>query len=153
MKANATCIVGTLYARDDPRRDAGFSIYYLGINLGAFVGPILTGLLQTSLGFHWGFALAAVGMAFGLVVYTLGRKNLPAEANDVPEPAARRAPALMIMIAAGVVVLIVVLALTRRPQRRPAGHQRRGDHHPGQRRLLRRHPGQQADHRPSSVAG
>ena len=46
MKANATSLVGSLYAEDDERRDAGFSLFYMGINLGAFVGPLLTGLLQ-----------------------------------------------------------------------------------------------------------
>src|SRR5450755_4109685 len=50
VKVNATSMVGTLYSRDDIRRDAGFSIYYLGINLGAFFGPILTGLVQSDLG-------------------------------------------------------------------------------------------------------
>ena len=55
---------------DDPRRDAGFSLFYLGINLGAFLGPILTGLFQENAGFHWGFVLAAVGMAGGLNQYT-----------------------------------------------------------------------------------
>ncbi len=112
VKANATSIVGTLYAPDDLRRDAGFSIYYLGINLGAFLGPIFTGLLQTSLGFHWGFALAAVGMAFGLVIYTLGRKNLPEEANLVPNPLPASQRMRMILIAAAVVVLVVILAVT-----------------------------------------
>lgn len=48
--------MGTLYRPDDERRDAGFSLFYLGINLGAFLGPILTGLLQSTLGFHWGSA-------------------------------------------------------------------------------------------------
>ena len=112
VKANATSIVGTLYARDDPRRDAGFSIYYLGINLGAFLGPIFTGLLQQNYGFHWGFALAAVGMAFGLVVYTLGRKNLPAEANHVPNPLPAELRMRIILITAAVLALVVVLALT-----------------------------------------
>jgi proton-dependent oligopeptide transporter, POT family len=112
VKANATCIVGTLYARDDPRRDAGFSIYYLGINLGAFFGPIFTGLLQQTQGFHWGFALAAVGMAFGLVVYTLGRKNLPPEANQVPNPLPAERRRMIILVTAGVVALVVVLSLT-----------------------------------------
>ncbi len=63
LKATATSVVGTLYGPDDTRRDGGFSLFYLGINLGAFAGPLLTGLLQSSLGFHWGFGLAAVGMA------------------------------------------------------------------------------------------
>jgi proton-dependent oligopeptide transporter, POT family len=65
VKANATALVGTLYAEDDERRDAGFSLFYLGINLGALTGPLLTGLTQSKLGFHWGFGLAAAGMAIG----------------------------------------------------------------------------------------
>ena len=86
LKANATSVVGALYAKDDPRLDAGFSLFYLGINLGAFFGPVLTGLLQTTLGFHYGFGLAAVGMAIGLVQYSFGRKRLPAIVHEVPNP-------------------------------------------------------------------
>src|SRR5690606_38609861 len=76
LKANATSLVGALYAEDDERRDAGFSLFYLGINLGALVGPLLTGLAQEELGFHYGFGLAAVGMAAGLVQYTIGRRRV-----------------------------------------------------------------------------
>ena len=90
LKATATTLVGTLYGPGDLRRDAGFSLYYLGINLGAFLGPILTGLLQSTVGFHWGFGLAAVGMARGLVQYAFGLKNLPDEARVVPNPLPRR---------------------------------------------------------------
>ncbi|MET0296597.1 MAG: oligopeptide:H+ symporter, partial [Microbacterium sp.] len=89
LKANATSVVGTLYTADDPRRDAGFSLFYLGINLGAFAGPLLTGLLQSNLGFHWGFGLAAVGMGLGLIQYSFGRKQLPAESRTVPNPLPR----------------------------------------------------------------
>jgi POT family proton-dependent oligopeptide transporter len=112
VKANATSLVGTLYAEDDERRDAGFSLFYLGINVGALVGPLATGLLQTSLGFHYGFALAAVGMALGLVQYGLGRKRLTGAAREVPNPlpAARRP--LAAAIAAGTVALVAVLAVT-----------------------------------------
>ena len=77
VKANASSLVGSLYAADDDRRDGGFSLFYMGINLGAFVGPLLTGLLQEDWGFHYGFALAAVGMAAGLVQYSIGRRRLP----------------------------------------------------------------------------
>ena len=112
VKANATSIVGTLYAPEDSRRDAGFSIYYFGINLGAFAGPLLTGLLQKQAGFHWGFGLAAVGMAVGLVIYARGRKNLPAEANEVPNPLPASQRMRMIVITAVVVVLIALLAIT-----------------------------------------
>ncbi|HZM68286.1 MAG TPA: peptide MFS transporter [Nakamurella sp.] len=112
VKANATSMVGTLYSRDDIRRDAGFSIYYLGINLGAFFGPILTGLVQSDFGFHAGFALAAVGMAIGLTVYSFGRKKLPESAHHIPNPlpAERRLP--MILLALAALILVAVLALT-----------------------------------------
>jgi len=86
LKANATSLVGTLYAEGDERRDAGFSIFYMGINIGALVGPLITGWLQQNWGFHVGFGAAAVGMAVGLTQYALTRKNLPAEAHDVPNP-------------------------------------------------------------------
>ncbi len=109
VKANCTSLVGTLYEPGDVRRDAGFSVYYLGINLGAFFGPILTGFFQTTWGFDAGFILAAVGMAIGLTIYAFGRKNLPPEANDIPNPlpANRR---IAFGIAGVVVVAMVVLA-------------------------------------------
>ncbi|PWC06865.1 peptide MFS transporter [Mycetocola zhujimingii] len=111
LKANATSVVGTLYAEKDPRRDAGFSLFYLGINLGAFLGPILTGLLQKSLGFHFGFGLAAIGMTAGLIQYSLGRKRLPAIASHVPDPLPRSRWLTYGLIAAAAVVLIVVLVV------------------------------------------
>ncbi|MGS0687400.1 peptide MFS transporter [Nakamurella sp. GG22] len=112
VKANATSLVGNLYTPQDPRRDAGFSIYYFGINLGAFLGPLLTGLLQTNKGFHWGFGLAAVGMAVGLVIYSVGRKNLPPSSNDIPNPLPANRRSLVIGAAVALIVLIAVLALT-----------------------------------------
>jgi POT family proton-dependent oligopeptide transporter len=86
VKANATSLVGSLYDEHDPRRDAGFSLFYMGINIGALLGPLLTGLLQKEAGFHWGFAAAAVGMAIGLTQYAIGRKNLPEETHHVANP-------------------------------------------------------------------
>ncbi|MBG6237447.1 POT family proton-dependent oligopeptide transporter [Mycetocola sp. CAN_C7] len=111
LKANATSVVGTLYSAEDPRRDAGFSLFYLGINLGAFFGPILTGLLQSSLGFHFGFGLAAVGMAAGLIQYSFGRKRLPAIASTVPDPLPRSRWLLYGLIAAAALVLVIVLVV------------------------------------------
>ncbi|MCW2793506.1 MAG: putative oligopeptide transporter [Nocardioides sp.] len=108
VKANATSLVGSLYAEDDERRDAGFSLFYMGINIGALVGPLLTGLLQKDYGFHYGFGLAAVGMALGLVQYSIGRRSLPPETHDVPNPlpAASRWK-----YAAGAVVVLALVAL------------------------------------------
>ncbi|PCE15082.1 MFS transporter [Microbacterium sp. SZ1] len=111
LKANATSVVGTLYSADDVRRDAGFSLFYLGINLGAFLGPILTGILQSTLGFHYGFGLAAIGMTLGLVQYSFGRKALPDEARRVPNPLPRGRYPLVAVVAAAAVVVIAVLVL------------------------------------------
>ena len=91
LKPNVSTMVGQLYAPDDVRRDAGFSIFYMGINLGAFLSPFVCGSLAQSERFrgtleslglrpesawHWGFAAAAVGMFFGLVQYLAGWKHL-----------------------------------------------------------------------------
>jgi proton-dependent oligopeptide transporter, POT family len=112
VKANATSLVGTLYDEGDERRDAGFSIFYMGINIGALIGPLLTGLLQKNLGFHYGFGLAAVGMAVGLIQYAMGRKRLPEESNHVPDPLPASGRARVIGAAVAAAVLIAVLAFT-----------------------------------------
>jgi POT family proton-dependent oligopeptide transporter len=111
VKANATSLVGSLYAEDDERRDAGFSLFYLGINLGALVGPLLTGLLQKNWGFHAGFALAAVGMAAGLVQYSLGRRKLPESTHHVANPLPAGALVKYVGLAAVAVAAVVVLVL------------------------------------------
>lgn len=107
VKANATTLVGTLYSPTDPRRDAGFSLFYLGINVGGLVGPLLTGVLQTSLGFRWGFALAAVGMAFGLAQYARNRRGLPGAARTIASPLPGRQ---LRRVAAGAVVVVLAVA-------------------------------------------
>ncbi|MEX0429363.1 peptide MFS transporter [Nocardioides sp. DS6] len=112
VKANATSLVGSLYAEGDERRDAGFSLFYMGINLGALVGPLLTGLLQKDWGFHFGFGLAAVGMAAGLVQYAVGRGRLPAETHHVPNPLARGERGRYAGLGVVGVLLVVVLCLT-----------------------------------------
>ena len=91
LKANASSLLGTLYDKGDPRRDGGFTLFYLGINLGAFLGPLITGLLQTRLGFHYGFGAAAVGMALGLTQYIVFRRNLGSYGRIVPNPLTRQA--------------------------------------------------------------
>ncbi|WP_299168463.1 peptide MFS transporter [uncultured Arthrobacter sp.] len=111
LKANATSLVGTLYAEGDERRDAGFSIFYMGINIGALIGPLLTGLAWTEFGFHYGFGLAAVGMGIGLTQYALTRKNLPATAHAVTNPLPSGRLARMGLIAAAAVV-VIILAFT-----------------------------------------
>jgi POT family proton-dependent oligopeptide transporter len=92
LKPNISAMVGGLYGKDDPRRDSGFSIFYMGINLGAFAAPFVCGYLAqgesfkrfvASMGFdvatswHWGFGAAGVGMCLGVVIYLLNQHRLP----------------------------------------------------------------------------
>jgi proton-dependent oligopeptide transporter, POT family len=112
LKANASSLLGTLYEKDDPRCDGGFTLFYLGINLGAFIGPLITGLLQTRIGFHWGFGAAAVGMALGLVQYVVFRRNLGDHGRTVPNPLPRSAIKWWILVAVAVVVIVVIAFAT-----------------------------------------
>jgi POT family proton-dependent oligopeptide transporter len=76
LKPNVSTLVGSLYEPGDARRDAGFSIFYMGINLGAFIGPLIAGWLAQRVDWHIGFASAGIGMTFGVTQYILGRKRL-----------------------------------------------------------------------------
>jgi POT family proton-dependent oligopeptide transporter len=76
LKPNVSTLVGSLYDEGDSRRDAGFSIFYMGINLGAFIGPLVAGYLAQRVDWHLGFACAGFGMALGLTQYVLGRSRL-----------------------------------------------------------------------------
>jgi POT family proton-dependent oligopeptide transporter len=123
LKPNISAMVGQLYSEEDKRRDAGFSIFYMGINLGAFLSPIVVGFLAqsqtfrnfiSSMGFsptsawHWGFAAAGVGMTLGIIQYVLGQKRL-AHVGD--RPALTRVAAEAVEPADGVDYLTMVLAL------------------------------------------
>ncbi|MFD4366761.1 peptide MFS transporter [Rhodococcus sp. NPDC058521] len=112
LKANATSLVGDLYSEKDERRDAGFSLFYMGINLGAFIGPLLTGWAQDHIGFHAGFALAAIGMALGLIQYTLGRKQLGKIGASAPNPLPKGDRNKWIAIGAAAVLAVAVLSVT-----------------------------------------
>jgi POT family proton-dependent oligopeptide transporter len=132
LKPNISSMVGRLYGAEDRRRDAGFSIYYLGINLGAFVAPLVTGWLAQGVAFksmltawgitpemswHWGFAAAAVGMALGLVQYLAGGRYLgdvgyePAHAHGAASSVTTRKHVFIgvsVVIAAGAGIALLV---------------------------------------------
>jgi proton-dependent oligopeptide transporter, POT family len=76
LKGNVSVIVGQLYGPKDNRRDAGFSIFYMGINLGAFISPLICGYLGQWVSWHAGFAAAGIGMVAGVIQYVLGGKYL-----------------------------------------------------------------------------
>jgi len=120
LKPNISAMVGQLYSEEDKRRDSGFSIFYTGINLGAFLAPLLVGFLAqsesfrnliTSWGFspnsswHWGFGAAGVGMTLGIIQYVLGQKRL-AEVGGKPD-----IPSATAETGEGVDYLTLVLAL------------------------------------------
>lgn len=88
LKPNISTIVGRLYTADDPRRDAGFTIFYMGINLGSLTATLLCGYLGLTYGWAWGFGAAGVGMLIGLVTFLRGQKHL----RGLAEP---REPALL----------------------------------------------------------
>ena len=77
FKPNMSAQVGGLYARGDPRRDRAYSIFYVGINLGAFLAPLVCGTLGEQLGWHYGFAAAGVGMTIALAIYLYAMPELP----------------------------------------------------------------------------
>ncbi|MGV9819603.1 peptide MFS transporter [Nocardia xishanensis] len=113
LKANASSLLGTLYPKDDPRIDGGFTLFYLGINIGAFTGPLLTGLLQTHLGFHYGFGAAAIGMALGLTQYVIFRRNLGTAGREAPNPLPRSAIGSVIGVMLGAAAAVAVAFATR----------------------------------------
>ncbi len=76
LKPNISTMVGGLYKEGDIRRDKGFTIFYIGINLGAFLSSLIVGYVGEEIGWHWGFGLAGIAMALGLLVYLWGQKYL-----------------------------------------------------------------------------
>ncbi len=84
FKPNISTQVGSLYPEGDPRRDRAFTIFYMGINLGATFSPLVCGTLgQSSLGWHWGFAAAGVGMVLGLIIYLYGQRIIGRPASEI----------------------------------------------------------------------
>ena len=93
LKPNVSTIVGSLYDATDARRDAGFSIFYMGINLGAAIGPLIAGWLAQRVDWHAGFACAGVGMTLGLIQYVLGRNRLRPALERIPAKPGALSPA------------------------------------------------------------
>lgn len=83
--------IGALYAPEDPRRVRSYSIYYVGVNLGAFLAPLVCGTLGEIYGWHYGFAAAGIGMLSGLAIYTLGGRHLPVDPPRAANAAAQAA--------------------------------------------------------------
>jgi POT family proton-dependent oligopeptide transporter len=113
LKPNMSSLVGELYPEGGSRRDAGFTIFYMGVNLGAFIGPIVCGWLATRMGWHWGFGAAGVGMVFGLIQFKLSRRLLAnvgmERGNPRPLHSVERFGLIGSIIAA---IVVIVLGMT-----------------------------------------
>ena len=114
FKPNISTQVGSLYPPGDPRRDRAFTIFYMGINLGAFFSPLVCGTLGQRLGWHYGFAAAGVGMVAGLCLYLLGQRTLspdllmrtagrPREKEPLTRDERRRVWALVLLCALNII--------------------------------------------------
>jgi POT family proton-dependent oligopeptide transporter len=113
LKPNISAIVASLYPEGGSRRDAGFSIFYMGINLGAFLGSLLVPIFADWLGWHWGFALPALGMFFGLVQFILTRRYLGTSGLGAAADA-KRGSWLPVIVFVAVVVVVAALSVTGR---------------------------------------
>jgi POT family proton-dependent oligopeptide transporter len=103
--------VGALYDRQDPRRAGAYNVYYVGINLGAFLAPLICGTVGEVYGWHYGFAVAGVGMCLGLAIYLLGSRHLPRDevaADETPahEPEGDSRWNLLVLLAVGAAVVL-----------------------------------------------
>jgi POT family proton-dependent oligopeptide transporter len=116
LKPNISTMVGELYPDGGARRDAGFSIFYMGINLGAFVAPLVTGWLRQDFGWHYGFAAAGLGMVGGLIQYTIGGKHLGTaglhpDVGTVADDRSRQTRLLLYGIGVVAVITAILVAL------------------------------------------
>jgi POT family proton-dependent oligopeptide transporter len=108
LKPNISTMVGALYRREDNRRDAGFSIFYIGINIGGFAAPLICGYLGENINWHYGFGAAGVGMTLGLIQYVLGGKFLGKAGLESSGTAKDRRVFRMLLVGTAVVAALVV---------------------------------------------
>jgi POT family proton-dependent oligopeptide transporter len=115
FKPNISTQVGVLYPPGDARRDRAFSIFYVGINIGAFLSPLICGTLGQKVGWHWGFGAAGVGMVLGLVIYLFGRRSLAIEPPPTPSRTAPISGVIAYLVGVPLLIgaLLFVLTLPR----------------------------------------
>ena len=111
LKPNVSAIVAQLYPEGGSRRDAGFSIFYMGINTGSFLGSLLVPLFAAKFGWHWGFALPAVGMFFGLMQFLKSRHHLGGAGLEMA-PDARRGSWLPLLLLLALIAVVAGLAVS-----------------------------------------
>jgi len=117
LKPNVSSVVGDLYASEDIRRDSGFSIFYMGINMGGFISPLIVGEIGLKYNFHLGFSIAAIGMFFGLVMFMLTKKkNLGLAGTQIAnplKPEERKRFLLFTFVAVVVLAILIFISIPR----------------------------------------
>ncbi|MBK0403468.1 peptide MFS transporter [Adhaeribacter sp. BT258] len=118
FKPNISSLVGTLYADNDPRKDSAFSIFYMGINIGAALGGLLCGYVGQQINWHYGFGLAGIFMVLGLTVFWLGKKSLkegyPPDAAALKKPVFAGISKEVVIYGATLLLIPVIVALFHR---------------------------------------
>ena len=109
LKPNIGALVGQLYSSSDVRRDSGYALYYMGINIGSVIGYIVCGYLAENVGWHWAFGAAAVGMAFGLIQFRLTAQNLKGEGAEPNQPLSPKGARAAWMVIVGFLVTLAIL--------------------------------------------
>ena len=104
LKANISVIVGQLYKMSDTRRDAAFTIFYMGVNVGAALGTILVGYLGETVGWAYGFGMAGIGMVIGLIIFVIGKSALQGR-GEAPQPLTRAREYTLYAIGLGAVAV------------------------------------------------
>lgn len=119
LKANISTIVGDLYPEGGARRDAGFSIFYMGINIGSFAGQLIVGYLGEQINWHYGFGVAAIGMFLGLVMYRLTEYKYLGDLGTVPKAKGsgendgkKSNSVLAILFVVALVLFVIILEVT-----------------------------------------
>lgn len=125
LKPSISTLVGLLYGKGDTRRDAGFSLFYMGINIGAFIAPLATGFLAQSqmfktflanqgfdpaLSWHWGFAAAGVGMVLGMIIFSMNMANLPENKQTQTLPDNFLRNAALTVVGTGLLMALLILS-------------------------------------------
>lgn len=113
LKPNISAMVGDLYeGQEQSRRDSAFSIFYMGINIGAFSAPLIVGLMAEQFGWHWGFIIAGIGMTVAIIIYVLGGKSLHGAGKEPSKPATSPEIRRSVGVAGiGALIFLIALAL------------------------------------------
>jgi POT family proton-dependent oligopeptide transporter len=112
LKGNISNVVGQFYTKDDPRRDAGFSLFYMGINIGSFASPLITGFVGQNVSYHIGFSIPAIGMVIGLFIFLNQKKRHFPEIGNSPPVPLEKGKAKKFLLACGSLLFLIFVIVS-----------------------------------------